>query len=52
MNNIMDDKQSDFINELKDRALESFNMSDDEAHDFAFRVWQMKDWLTWYLNVT
>lgn len=42
---MMPKEQSDFIEEVRDKALESFNMDEHEAWDFAFRVWQGQDFL-------
>ena len=45
MMEMMPKEQSDFIEEVRDKALESFNMDEHEAWDFAFRVWQGQDFL-------
>jgi len=41
----MGKNQKTFIKEVKEYMLSSTNMTDDEAYDFAFRVWQSHNWL-------
>lgn len=48
--NTMSEDQSAFIKELQEYMLKATNMSDEEAYDYAFKVWQTKDWLTCFLN--
>ena len=45
MNDMMPKEQSDFIEKVRDKALESYNMDEHEAWDFAFRVWQGQNFL-------
>lgn len=47
----MPKEQSDFIQNLKKDMLEATNMSDDEAYEFAFSVWQCKGILTRYVTM-
>ena len=51
MNDMMPKEQSDFIEKVRDKALESFNMDEHEAWDFAFRVWQGQNFLRECLSI-
>ena len=43
--NEMEENQKTFIKEVKEYMLSSTNMTEDEAYDFAFHVWQSHNWL-------
>lgn len=45
MTNIMCQEQSNFLSDISNHMLEITNMSEEEAHEFAFRVWQSREWL-------
>ena len=46
----MNQEQIEFMSKIYDRMFEATNMNKDEAYEFAFRVWQNKEWLKEYLN--
>ena len=48
---MMPKEQSDFIQNLKKDMLEATNMSDNEAYEFAFRVWQCKGIVARYVTM-
>lgn len=50
MGDCMPKEQFDFIKGIQDKMLDATNMTEDEAWNFAFRVWQMKDFLKEYLK--
>ena len=45
MADCMPKEQYDFIREIQRHMLDASNMTEYEAWDFAFRVWQFQDWL-------
>ena len=47
---VMPKDQLDFIKKLEVEMLERTNMSARDANDFAFRVWQHKEFLLSYLT--
>ena len=47
---LTDECMSAFIKEIQEYMLKATSMTDDEAHDYAFKVWLTKDWLTCFLN--
>lgn len=49
--NVMPKEQSEFINDLKEQMLVATNMTENEAYDFAFRVWQHQDYLHRYIEM-
>ena len=49
--NVMPKEQAEFINDLKEQMLVNTNMTENEAYDFAFRVWQHQDFLHWYIEM-
>ena len=48
---VMPKEQAEFINDLKEQMLVNTNMTENEAYDFAFRVWQHQDFLHWYIEL-
>lgn len=42
---MMPREQYDFIKDIHDYMLEASNMTENEAWDFGFRVWQFRDFL-------
>lgn len=44
-----DPERDDCVSTIEAYCKESTNMTDDEAYDFALRVWQMQGWLASYL---
>lgn len=49
MSEMMPESQSKFIDSLQKYAISATNMTHDEAHNFAFRVWQMQEYLKGFL---
>ena len=47
---VMPKKQNDFITGIQQYMLEASNMNEHEAWDFAFRIWQFKDFLQKYFE--
>ena len=48
--NEMNEEQKRFIEALQKEMLSATNMTENEAYDFAFRVWQMKDFLYYFIE--
>ncbi len=49
MSDMMPESQSRFINILQEYVISATNMTHDEAYNFAFRVWQMQEYLKEFL---
>lgn len=49
MSDMMPESQSRFINILQEYVISATNMTHDEAYNFAFRVWQMQEYLKKFL---
>lgn len=47
---IMPKEQFEFIEKIKNGILERTNMTDNEAYEFAFRIWQNKVFLADIIN--
>lgn len=50
MNVMMSEEQSNFIEGIKKYMLEASNMTESEAYNFAFVVWQHQEWLREFLT--
>ena len=49
---MMPKSQYDFIHDIETYMLDSTNMTESEAYDYAFRTWQCKEWLRNKLNAS
>lgn len=50
MADMMPKEQYNFIHGIEEWMLKATNMTDNEAYDFAFRVWQCQNFLARYLS--
>lgn len=49
--NVMPEEQKAFIETIKEHEIEVTNMTENEAIDFAFRVWQDRNWLKEFISM-
>ena len=50
MDNMMSEEQRDFLFDVERCVLEYTNYPYEDARNFAYVTWQIKDWLKRYLN--